>query len=356
MRTKALSPNEIRAHRIIQRTLADTHFWISTNVSVQAVIEKEYSDGWMPAERFSLYTRGAFDFVVYDADHMPAFAVEVDGFQHDDEHRSQLDRIKNWLCARAGLPLLRLRTDALREDEETSVLAWLVAAYVASDHQRESDPAETEWVDGHGSPVPADALPPELRADGSDLTEEELEELAASADAASDDETAEFELGDLDHQRLGIESDVVVGEPGIEMDHEFPDLALVRTRLLERWGIAPGQAEPVIVVGRGAQYVLSVLHSRALGPLAFRLGAACDYVVSGLDFRVAHIADPTTWLLTGSAKAEFAWANRLPTRAGASPRLAPIDLPWDAWGVARQLAEFSALRQVERWARNHHKG
>jgi hypothetical protein len=338
VRVKELSQNEARAHQIIQRTLADTGWWISTNVSVQSVLQKDRSDGWMSDMQFSLYTRGAFDFVVYDPTYCPAFALEVDGPQHDDENRRRRDLLKNWLCARADFPLLRLRADTLHEDEETSVLAWLVSMHVAAARESDEDPLDVE---------PDIDEEPQAGDDESALAGEELDRLLTVAGTSGD---PEFSIDDL-HAHRPDADDFVLGEPGIELDHEFPDMALLRTRLSERWGITIGQRSPLLVVGSRPRYVLELRWPPAFTGPSFRLGAASEYVVDEVSLAVASLAQPDDVLFSGKASAEFAWANRLPTTAGPDRGLAPIDLPWDAWGIARQLAEFAALAKVERWAR-----
>ena len=338
VRVKELSHNEARAHQIIQRTLSDTGWWISTNVSIQSVLQKDPSDGWMTDVQFSLYTRGAFDFVVYEPTYYPAFALEVDSIQHDDDNHRRRDLLKNWLCARADLPLLRLRADALREDEETSVLAWLVSLYVAAAREDDAGPFDEPGM--HEDE-------PDASTDDSALADEELDPLLAVAGTSGDEE---FSVDELDAHRPDAD-DVLLGEPGIELEHEFPDVALLRTRLQDRWGIAVGQRRPLLVLGDRARYVLELRWGAAFAGPRFRLGAASEYVVDEVNFALANIGHPDDVLFSGAASAEFAWANRLPTTAGPDRGVVPIDLPWDAWGIARQLAEFIALRKVERWAR-----
>lgn len=311
MRKRRLaSHDEAAAHQIIQRTLADTQWKVFVNVSVQRALDKQ--ERLSPAE-FDLYTRGSFDFVVADAAYEPQFALELDGFGHEDSRQVARDLIKNALCARAGLPLLRIRADDLREREETSIIEWLCAAFVAFERELDADLAED--------------------ADDS----ESLDDPGASDDDLS--------AGDVD-------SDDVLGEPGAEMDHPFPDNALVATRLIERYGIGIGQLSPLIV-RPGTRYVLQLRWSPAFKPPHFRRGPASEYVLSEVDFAVAKLNTPDEVVFGGVGRAEFAWANRLPAAIGAEASLAPIEFPWDSLGVSRQLAEFDALRKVESWARRN---
>jgi hypothetical protein len=317
----------------------DTQWWISTNVSIQSVLQKDHSDGWMSDAEFSLYTRGAFDFVVYAPEYQPAFALEVDSVQHDDDAHRRRDLIKNWLCARAGLPLLRLRADALREDEETSVLAWLVSLFLVATRE--------ELTDAFDDEVDTDEDADDSVDDDTPPTDQELEHLLAVAGTSGDEE---FTVDDAEAHREHA-TEFLLGEPGIELEHEFPDVPLIRERLHQRWAIAIGQRQPLIVLGDGVRYILELRRLPALAGPRFRLGAASEYVVDELSLAVASVANPTEVLFRSTARAEFAWANRMPTTDGPDRGLAPIDLPWDAWGIARQLAEFAALAKVERWAR-----
>jgi len=295
------SRGESAAHKIIQKTLVDTEWNVFANVSVQRVLDKE--ERLSPAE-FDLFTRGSFDFVVCDADYEPVIAFEFDGFGHDDPRQLTRDLIKNALCARAGLPLLRIGADDLREREETSALEWLCTALVALDHELDAD----------------------------------LDDDADDEGGPSDDEPADDD--DLDD---------VIGEPGVEMEHPFPDTALVATRLMERYGIGVGELSPLIALA-GTRYLVQLRWPPAFQPPRFRKGPASEYVISEVEFAVAKVDRPDEVLFGGIGRAEFAWAHRLPADRGAEASLGPIAFPWDAYGVSMQLAEFDALRRVEGWA------
>jgi len=88
--------------------------------------------------------------------------------------------------------------------------------------------------------------------------------------------------------------------------------------------------------------------------------------VSECDFT---IHDRANVVHASAGRGRFAWAHRLPVRVELSAimgndyltaeqikyrierRLSPIDLGWwESSGVARELALYDALSQVERWA------
>lgn len=233
------------------------------------------------------------------------FALEFDGYGHDDPRQVARDLIKNDLCARAELPLLRIGAEHLQEHEETSILEWLCAAFVAFERELDADLAE-DADDDDGEPTGEDES----------LDDDELED--------------------------------VLGEQGAEMEHPFPDIALVATRLMEQYGIGVGTLSPLIVLA-GTRYVLHLHWPPAFQPRFFRKGHASEYIVSEVEFAVAKPDRPDEKLFSGLGRAEFAWAHRLPA-VGADTPPSPIDFPWDAYGVSRQLAEFDALRKVESWA------
>jgi very-short-patch-repair endonuclease len=90
----------------------------------------------------------SLDFVVYDQESIPQFAVEFDGPCHEYEQKRKGDIRKNRLCGMAGLRLLRIGDNFLTEYEKTSLLEYLVGRFVdwRKDYdevcQEESDIAE----------------------------------------------------------------------------------------------------------------------------------------------------------------------------------------------------------------------
>lgn len=74
------------------------------------------------------------DFVMVDAESTPRFAVELDGRQHmRDRTTQQRDAMKDALCERARLPLLRIGSDFARVEGRWRVLDYLIAAYYRSE-------------------------------------------------------------------------------------------------------------------------------------------------------------------------------------------------------------------------------
>lgn len=73
-----------------------------------------------------------FDFVVWDhATKLPAFCVEFDGPTHSEPKQQERDTVKNTLCRRAGIPLLRVTDLELDRHDRRSLLEFIVRRHVA---------------------------------------------------------------------------------------------------------------------------------------------------------------------------------------------------------------------------------
>src|SRR5438132_1677988 len=106
---------EARAEQVLRRGLSGTGWTVALKLPIQVVLHKEAAR--LTREEFSLYTRGHFDFTVYgEDDHEPAFAVEFDGFGHERPRQVQRDIIKNRLCAKANLALLRIGLEHVTQE------------------------------------------------------------------------------------------------------------------------------------------------------------------------------------------------------------------------------------------------
>jgi hypothetical protein len=317
--TEALGVN------VLRRTLSGPSWIVAPRVSIQSVLRKEEN---LSEAAFSMFTRGHFDCVICSADdNQPIFAVEFDGFGHDDPRQAERDRLKNLFCMAAGLPLLRLGTSDLIPQEKVSVLEWLSQALIDWLERLDDDD------DDVGEPSDAGFDPPRQIDDGFDLDEE---------------------------------------GPVFESEHPFPASAAVAERLLRRHSISVGSGLaapsglPRIVIDSSSgtsRYVLTITWP---GRRSFEEGPASEFVVTECDFTV-H--DRVKVIQTGVGRGRFAWAHRLPQQLQLSAfvtngiltaaqmryrverGLSPTNLGWwEAAGVARELARFDVLSQVERWA------
>ncbi|MFO0884304.1 MAG: DUF2726 domain-containing protein [Pirellulales bacterium] len=80
--------------------------------------------------RFALQSH--FDFVVTDHDFLPLFAVEFDGPTHEDDEQKRRDSLKNQLCEKFELPLLRINARYIGEKyRQLDLLTWFVNYWFA---------------------------------------------------------------------------------------------------------------------------------------------------------------------------------------------------------------------------------
>jgi len=71
-----------------------------------------------------------FDFVVTDSDDKPLFAVEFDGSSHSSPEVQRRDQIKNSLCDRFALPLLRIKRKYLTKAfSNWDLLRWFCTVF-----------------------------------------------------------------------------------------------------------------------------------------------------------------------------------------------------------------------------------
>jgi len=307
---------------ILRRTLSGPSWIVAPRVAIQSVLSKEER---LSDAAFSMYTRGHFDCVVCRADSRePLFAVEFDGFGHERQLQAERDRLKNLFCMAAGLPLLRLNTDDLIPHDRVSILEWLSQALI-------------DWLD-------------RLEDEGDEPLDQGFEPPREADDG--------FELDD--------------DGPIFESEHPFPANAVVVERLRRQYRISTGSplAEPSglprIVMDSSSGTSRYVLNIRWPGRRSFEEGPASELVVTELDFTV-H--DRTRAIHSGVGRGRFAWAHRLPQQlqlttfvgneilTAAQMRyrvqrgLSPTNFGWwEAAGVARELARYDVLSQVERWA------
>jgi len=79
---------------------------------------------------YSFALRSHLDFVVANSETLPLFAVEFDGPTHTSIKQKERDSIKDRLCKKFELPLLRITSDYLTKNyRNTDLLSWLVDVY-----------------------------------------------------------------------------------------------------------------------------------------------------------------------------------------------------------------------------------
>ncbi|GAB5521957.1 MAG: hypothetical protein RhofKO_42080 [Rhodothermales bacterium] len=143
-----------RSEERVNRTLSElTESWDAhtyPKVRLADVLPIEQSGISARSYRFALQSH--FDFVVTDSDFNPLFAVEFDGPTHKSVVQAQRDDIKDALCQRFQLPLLRVNARYIDEPyRQMDLLAWFVNYWFAQQAINEAYETgqihPTEYVD-----------------------------------------------------------------------------------------------------------------------------------------------------------------------------------------------------------------
>jgi hypothetical protein len=85
-------------------------------------------------EEFTYALMAHFDFLVVQGDeHEVRFAVEFDGPLHEtDDDTRRRDALKDAVCEKLGMPLLRVREEHILDSRHEPILAWLVNVWFAA--------------------------------------------------------------------------------------------------------------------------------------------------------------------------------------------------------------------------------
>jgi hypothetical protein len=105
----------------------------------------DIADSGLSDDEYRYALMAHFDFVVTEGDdHDCLFAVEFDGPLHDtDANTIRRDRMKDDICARLGMPLLRLREEHIVDSpDRESILAWLVTVWFVEQRLRSATSLE----------------------------------------------------------------------------------------------------------------------------------------------------------------------------------------------------------------------
>ncbi|OSI78627.1 DUF2726 domain-containing protein [Bradyrhizobium canariense] len=116
---------EVVLHEL-HKIVSDNAMRVFTKLRLSDVIQK--SDTHLTNREFNFYTRSHCDFVVADHDARPVMVVEYDGPLHQlSAEQQERDEIKNELCRRAGLGLLRIKDNYVTKIYRgMTVLRWII--------------------------------------------------------------------------------------------------------------------------------------------------------------------------------------------------------------------------------------
>jgi Protein of unknown function (DUF2726) len=111
-RRPLLTPGERRADSVLGEISQHLGYRTFAHVKLSDVINQRPAG--ITGAQWSYATRAHFDFVVCDGETMiPEFAVELDDASHRSAEAHRRDRMKDAVCAAAGLELLRIEPPAL---------------------------------------------------------------------------------------------------------------------------------------------------------------------------------------------------------------------------------------------------
>lgn len=129
---KVLNFGEAATHKRLKEVCEKNDAAIFAKIRLADVFPIEGSG--ITDEEYAFALKGHFDFVVADRDHDPLFAVEFDGPFHEKKARRVRDRMKNNLCERFDLPILRINANYLkRKYRDLDLLTWFVETWFAAD-------------------------------------------------------------------------------------------------------------------------------------------------------------------------------------------------------------------------------
>lgn len=121
-----LNCSEKTVMRELEKIASDNAMRIFAKPRLSDVIQKDSTH--LTNREFDFYTRSHCDFVVADPDARPVMVVEYDGPLHRlSAEQKERDVIKNELCRRAGLGLLRINDNYVTKIYRgMTVLRWII--------------------------------------------------------------------------------------------------------------------------------------------------------------------------------------------------------------------------------------
>ncbi len=327
------SRDEFDTLRILGRALEKAGYRVNRAVRVSTVIEAD----WRRLEdlRKDAFRTMQFGFVITQGDDLtPQFVVEFAG-PDPDSTAAHIDALINEFCMEAGLPILRISSQELESHEHVSVLAWIVERWVA--FRREYPGIVREM-------------------------QQRWQLLAEESAVAPETEEFDDRLVDCD--------------PSVWFDlrHPYPALLTVSHRL-RRLGVAgpdmtPQQVAKTTRAGRKiwAQWI-PVGGGDAPDPLFSLEWRATTRRVEVIPWEIWDTWPERCTLFKSASTVRMrcalpvGWnaADSLSDLIAGDPGAEPLvvrfwlsELPGASrWDIARGLAEYLALRDVERWASQH---
>lgn len=132
-----LNQSELNTYKVIQSKLQDSGFYINVQTKLSSIFFKD-SSILSISEQSYLASDSSFDFVVFDSDARPIFAVEFDGPSHAQyDKKIKNDIKKNSICSKMRLPFLRINDVHLKEQEGISLLEFMIDRFIKWQTERD---------------------------------------------------------------------------------------------------------------------------------------------------------------------------------------------------------------------------
>lgn len=127
---RLLNTSEYLTEQVLLKALEGTGYRVHAPLPLHRVVQRE--PGEIIPQRDKKYLQTSeLDFVVYNPESYPEFAVEFDGPIHQEAEQRRKDVRKNRICEMAGLPLVRITDIHLEEYEKCSLLEYMIRRFVA---------------------------------------------------------------------------------------------------------------------------------------------------------------------------------------------------------------------------------
>ncbi|EDY62616.1 DUF2726 domain-containing protein [Streptomyces pristinaespiralis] len=316
--------SEKRTRRILEiATQESSMYWVNAKTRLEEVLSPSKNDS--PAER--RFLRDAhFDYTLHkESSDKVVWAFEFDGPGHSsDPDAIRRDRLKNRICAKANLPLLRIEDDLLQATDGVSLLEWLIRRWMSYER-----------------------ILPRM---------------------AQDRDRTAAAMSDEDWDELKISQDVFILPPELDTEHLFslrnpyPPLPKISVRLLKTFGIREPLSLELNPDWREFEDIETTWHLSTNGGPLPDLNNHGLYSRSYCEVALRRVGEewpsPPVFAATGEYMARVSYPTfpnqRTPfERNSATDEFeAPCGPPYGGslWAAGAEIAWYRGMREVEKWA------
>ncbi len=122
------NPYEAATHEALEAVAVKYGARIFPKVRIADALDLRSSG--LTSNEYSYALQAHFDFLITDQDTWPHFAVEFDGPRHHTNPSTILrDNLKNAICEKLGIPLLRIGDDFFRRVGRYNLIGWLTEVW-----------------------------------------------------------------------------------------------------------------------------------------------------------------------------------------------------------------------------------